>query len=227
MTTNGAAEWIGRQRRVRVRRAAARYSVRKGTGPFGMLAPLPPRRSDQSDGGTGSQAPREERYVTIRRELERAVGAVCPGWLGDRREDVVQNAMMKVLQLDRRSGGPRDLAASYLWKVAYSAAVDEMRRSGSRPELSLAGVPDARPVGESPAPGPEATAAGRELGSAIRRCLTSLVRARRHAVTLYLYGHSVPDAARLLGWSRKRVENLVFRGLADLRRCLAARGFAP
>ena len=49
-------------------------------------------------------------------------------------------------------------------------------------------------------------------------------RERRLAVTLYLQGHSVPAAARLLEWTAKRTENLVYRGLADLRECLTAKG---
>jgi RNA polymerase sigma-70 factor (ECF subfamily) len=50
---------------------------------------------------------------------------------------------------------------------------------------------------------------------------------RRLAVTLYLHGHSVPDAARILDWSAKRTENLVYRGLADLRECLLSKGLRP
>ena len=49
-------------------------------------------------------------------------------------------------------------------------------------------------------------------------------RERRLAVTLHLQGHSVPEAARLLDWAVKRTENLVYRGLADLRECLTAKG---
>jgi RNA polymerase sigma-70 factor (ECF subfamily) len=46
-------------------------------------------------------------------------------------------------------------------------------------------------------------------------------------VTLYLQGHSVPDAARILDWPAKRTENLVYRGLADLRACLSNKGLRP
>jgi RNA polymerase sigma-70 factor (ECF subfamily) len=52
-------------------------------------------------------------------------------------------------------------------------------------------------------------------------------RDRRLAVTLYLQGHTVPEAARILDWSGKRTENLVYRGLADLRECLMAKGMRP
>ena len=47
------------------------------------------------------------------------------------------------------------------------------------------------------------------------------------AVTLYLQGHSVPEAARVLDWPAKRTENLVYRGLADLRECLMKKGIQP
>jgi len=191
-----------------------------------MLATLPNDVPDTSAGGLALTPAQEERYATIRRELIRAVRAVCPPWLRERSEDVVQNALLRVYNLDRRAEAPRDLAASYLWKVAYSATVDEMRRVGGRPdEVPLAEVGEPAPS-QSDA-GPERRAAGRQLGEAITGCLGAMVDARRHAVSLYLFGHNVPQAAKLLGWGRKRVENLVFRGLADLRRCLENKGFHP
>jgi RNA polymerase sigma-70 factor (ECF subfamily) len=73
-------------------------------------------------------------------------------------------------------------------------------------------------------PDPERNCAGREIGEAIRDCLGRLVRPRRMAVTLDLQGHRVAEVARLLGWSAKKAENLVYRGLADLRGCLKAKG---
>jgi RNA polymerase sigma-70 factor (ECF subfamily) len=46
-------------------------------------------------------------------------------------------------------------------------------------------------------------------------------------VTLYLQGHTVPETARVLDWPAKRADNLVYRGLADLRQCLLAKGLRP
>ena len=97
----------------------------------------------------------------------------------------------------------------------------------------IAGLLRAHPV-RAPGPGPadqviagaEAPAAA-EVGRGIRDCLGNLVRDRRLAVALYLQGHGVPDASRLLAWSAKRTENLVYRGLSDLRRCLTDKGLAP
>jgi DNA-directed RNA polymerase specialized sigma24 family protein len=68
---------------------------------------------------------------------------------------------------------------------------------------------------------------GREIRRFLTVCLERLVRPRRLAVILHLQGESAGDAATLLGWDRKRVYNLTFRGLRDLRRCLAAQGVTP
>ena len=74
---------------------------------------------------------------------------------------------------------------------------------------------------------PERVAASRQIGRGIQDCLSRMQRDRRLAVTLHLQGHSVPDAARVLDWPAKRTENLVYRGMADLRECLMSKGIQP
>ena len=39
-------------------------------------------------------------------------------------------------------------------------------------------------------------------------------------MTLHLQGFRVAEVATALGWTEKQAENLVYRGLADLRICL-------
>ena len=151
--------------------------------------------------------------------------------MGDHAEDIVQAALIKVMALAETGEGKRSLSSFYLYRVAHSALVDEIRRRQRRREVALevdesedgrGGVVEPRTPGD-----PEQDASCRELGSAVRACLLSMTGDRRQAVMLYLQGHSVPDAARLLGWSGKRTENLVYRGLADLRQCLRAKGHTP
>ncbi len=160
-------------------------------------------------------------YAELREKLGRAVGTICPRWLADQREDIVQVSLMRVMEVRRKSEGTREFSSSYLWRTAYSAMVDEIRRLRRRQETPLE-EEAYREAAESP--GPERHAQGREIGEGIRGCLTLLVRPRRMAVTLYLQGHTVPQVAGLLGWSPKRADNLVYRGLADLRRCLTEKG---
>jgi len=165
--------------------------------------------------------------VQIRAALERAVRSVCPRWLDDRRDDLVQVALMRVADLQRRSETERQLSSFYLRRVAYSALVDEIRRLRRRGEVSLEDDEgEERPI-VSETSSPEDRLHGREIAAGIRDCLTRLVIPRRRAVVLHLQGHNVPETAALMGWNEKRARNLVYRGLADLRGCLEAKGLKP
>jgi RNA polymerase sigma-70 factor (ECF subfamily) len=174
----------------------------------------------------GSVGGEDTEYGELREGLARAISRICPPWLAASREDLVQAALIKVMELRRRGEGSGGFASSYLWKVAHSALVDEIRRRRRRREQPL----DDEPPGAEPAvgdPGPEERALGGELGRAIRWCLEKMVRPRRQAVTLHLQGHRVKETASLMGWAVKRADNLIYRGLQDLRACLEAKGLGP
>lgn len=163
--------------------------------------------------------------------MARAVRRQCPAWLSAHADDIAQAALTKVMAVERASEGRRELTSFYLYRVAHSALVDEIRRWKRRAEVSL---DDASADGEShwthePAAqdDPEGHASYRQLGAAVRGCLTCMTRERRLAVALHLQGHAVPEVARLLGWDVKRAENLVYRGLANLRECLGRKGYKP
>jgi RNA polymerase sigma-70 factor (ECF subfamily) len=168
-------------------------------------------------------------YSKLRQDLARAVARICPLWLASQREDLVQAAVMRVMQVvGARAGGGEGnapVSTSYLYKAAHSALVDEIRRVRRRRETELE-EEVSEPVAVETT-NPERAAASREIGEGVEECLTRLVADRRLAVTLYLQGHSVPESARVLGWPAKRTENLVYRGLADLRDCLTSKGLRP
>jgi RNA polymerase sigma-70 factor (ECF subfamily) len=165
-------------------------------------------------------------YTKLRRDLAQAVARVCPRWQPASRDDLVQSAVMRVMRVLENpadeSEGDAQLTPSYLYKVAYSVLIDEIRRERRRRETSLEEEAVAQQAITEE--NPERLAASREIGRGIQDCLTRIKRERRLAVTLYLQGHSVPAAARLLEWTAKRTENLVYRGLADLRECLTEKG---
>ena len=169
-------------------------------------------------------------WTRLRATLARAVRRQCPAWLSADADDVAQAAVMKVMSRADGTEGDRSLSSFYLHRVAHSALVDEIRRRQRRREVALdVQDSDDRTFAVEPrAPGnPEQTAALKELGTAVRDCLLGMKTERRLAVTLHLQGHSVPEAARLLEWDVKRTENLVYRGMADLRQCLVAKGHGP
>ena len=184
------------------------------------------RRCRKSDSVPPPQDPfaAEADFASLRRDLVRAVARVCPSWLSDQEDDLVQVALLRVVDAGRRNEGKGPYSPSYLRKAAYSAVVDEIRRRRRRREVTLDeddGVGDEMVRAEA---SPEQEVQGRETGQAIRDCLQELIRPRKMAVTLHLQGHTVPEVARVLGWKLKRAENLVYRGLADLRECLGLKG---
>ena len=171
----------------------------------------------------------EVHYARLRQDLVRAVARLCPRWLADRRDDLVQAAVMRVIHITGKrpaSGeGNQPLSTSYLYKVAYSVVVDEIRRRRRWGETAL----EDEAVGRLAIAkeNPERTAWSREVGRSIAECLKEMKQERRLAVTLHLQGHTVPEAARILDWVAKQTENRVYRGLADLRKCLMAKGIRP
>ncbi len=168
----------------------------------------------------------DERYRTLRADLSRTVRRVCPPWLADRHDDLIQVAVMRVMSVEEKTEGKRELSASYLYRVATSALIDEIRRLRRKNEVALDEADEKTPQ-SSPSPSPERVAASSEAARGLRDCLGRLKSERRIAVTLYLQGHSVPESAQVLGFTPKKTENLVYRALADLRRCLTAKGLQP
>lgn len=184
-------------------------------GPIGRATP-------ERHGGAPGNVDIDDLY----RRLRSSVTLACPFWLAGHVEDIAQSAVVRVLEARRRGGETGDVPAINVTRLAYWTAMDEVRRwVRRRREVSTEeafDVPD-----ESLSANPERSAAAHEVGRALTDCLSRLGHARRVALTLHFQGHSFPDAGRLLGWTAKKVEHLVYRGLEDVRRCLRAKGLAP
>ncbi len=165
-------------------------------------------------------------FDVLRRQLSRSVARVCPRWLAEHREDIVQVALLRVLRSVRSRESNDPPPASFYWKVAYSATIDEIRRARRRREVVLDETVPERPAPDSTAD-PHRRRLLRELGAAALECLRRIVPSRRAVVRLHLLGDSVAEIMNVLALNEKKVRNLLHRGLADLRRCIAARGIAP
>jgi RNA polymerase sigma-70 factor, ECF subfamily len=148
----------------------------------------------------------------MRAVLLRAVRHHCPAELQSQTEDLAHTAWLRIME--RKAGEDLGtLEPSYLWRVAFTVVIDEIRRRSARVSQAetLKAVP--RPV----LPGPD-------VGAEIRDCLEKLPEARQLPVILHLQGFRNEEIGRALQSNEKRAENLVYRGLEQLRRCLAAKG---
>lgn len=185
--------------------------------------------ADFAEGASGDVRDGEgdgNRFERLRGRLARAVARVCPSWLAADRDDLVQAALLKVMAVGREREGNDELSSSYLHRAAFSAVIDELRVRRRRSEVSLE-ADEGSEVRETRQATPEQTTRAREIGRGLRACLAAMSGDRRVALTLRLLGDSVPEVARRLGWPDKRAENLVYRGLADLRACLERKGLKP
>ncbi len=181
---------------------------------------VPGMSDDRANEQTGS-----DRVAEIRRVIEVAVSATCPRSLRHVREDILQGAMVRIVRtapLDDDRWAKR----SYLWKVAYSAILDELRAARRR-EAEQGGATDLDATSPSPTPGPEARARSAEIASAIRDCLQTLVDSRKRVVTLHLLGYGLGEIAGVLRAERKQIDNLLYRGMKNLRDCLRAKAVFP
>ena len=138
-------------------------------------------------------------------------------------DDIIQSASAKLLARVRSEGLTPDLGPGYLWKVANHAVIDEIRRHRRRIEEPSAKADDAPAVGGDAAQGDRS----RRILDGVRVCLEDANADRRAALGLYLQGLGLDEVAAALQCDRKRVDNLVYRGLAALRACLEKKGLRP
>jgi len=128
--------------------------------------------------------------------------------------------LWKALQSDERI---RAVPASYVHRVARSAAVDLFRRRRARREVPL----DLQPEQTTVQPRADDPAGLHDLTRALESALDSMLPARRAPVRMYLAGYTREEIGALLGWSEARTRNLMYRGLDDLRQRLTAMGIGP
>jgi RNA polymerase sigma factor (sigma-70 family) len=155
------------------------------------------------------------------RALKEAVARVCRGPLGLQRDEIEQEARIRLWRALTRETAIADVRP-YLHRIVANAAIDAMRQVRSRREIPLDPPPQSEgrpswPEPEACGPSPEGVVYGRELARVAKRILASLPVNRRRAVSLHLQGFTSEEIAQLMRWSEPKARNLVYRGLADLR----------
>jgi RNA polymerase sigma factor (sigma-70 family) len=163
--------------------------------------------------------------------LRSVVRRVCSSALGISADEVEQDARIRLWHALKRERNITD-PASYLYRIAATAAVDAMRRVRARREDPLADgseheVTSPAEGAASPAAGqrsPEELAADRQIAHQISAALAQLPDQRRRAVGLHLRGFNSTEVGGILGWTEPKARNLIYRGLGDLRELLRNQG---
>ena len=174
-------------------------------------------KTPSSSNSDGSSHPEE--LERLRCVLLASIRRRCPAWLVDQSEDIVHEAMTRVLEHTAKAAPGEPVGAGYWMRAAHNEMVSEIRKRRSSLELSVVGE-ERDEAWHSSEPGPERLFLSRQKGWAVFHCLQGLAGPRKQAVTLYLRGYTAKDSGEILSWPVRRVQNLVFRGLRDLRSCL-------
>lgn len=158
--------------------------------------------------------------------LRNAVARVCRGPLGLQRDEIEQEARIRLWRAIRRETTIVDLRL-YMHRIVATAAIDAMRQIRSRREIPLErqdAEDDDRTWLDNVhgGPSPERIASDRQLAGVARQILARLPANRRRAVGLHLQGFTTEEVAELMGWSEAKARNLVYRGLGELRAKLRA-----
>ena len=140
-------------------------------------------------------------------------------------EDVLQEVRIRLWRARSGPQGERteQVSASYVYRVAVSAAVDLLRRRrarGADKTLSLDDIDEPVADHSDPARSVEES----ELAAQLDRALETITPSRRPVVRMYLAGYSGDEVAPMMGWSEAKTRNLLYRGLADLRERLEGMG---
>jgi RNA polymerase sigma-70 factor (ECF subfamily) len=140
-------------------------------------------------------------------------------------DEILQDVRVRLWHSRGHAETLRGVGASYVYRVAVSAALDRLRRRRAKRTGRDAVIPlsEATAVTEGPAAATEA----RDLAERVFAQVARLLPSRRPVVRMYLAGYDREEIARSLGWSVGRVRNLLSRGLADLRALLEREGIGP
>jgi RNA polymerase sigma-70 factor (ECF subfamily) len=153
------------------------------------------------------------------------------GWrhrLADHEIDELMQAVRVRLWHARGSGEQiASTPASYVYRTAITAALDLIRARRDHKEERIDAIPEGRAARLGALPGPEDGVEAAELATLVGRAVDEITPSRRPVLRMYLAGYDRAEIADLLGWTEGKTRNLLYRGLADLRALLTARGIGP
>lgn len=150
--------------------------------------------------------------------------------LGDRRaaEEVVQDTLLRAWRHADRFDPERGSEAAWLFGIARNLVIDRLRRRGARPVVDGTPIDDTAVARAGGGPGPVAddVEVDRILETwQLADALATLSDAHRTAIVLCHHrGHSVAEAAVILGVPAGTVKSRVYYGLRALRLRLEEQG---
>ena len=184
-----------------------------------------PGREDAADPGPelDSDASRALEHVISRFDAFIRRSARRRGLQGSDVDEVVQELRLRMWKSLGTAELIRRAKASYIYRAAISASIDIIRRRRAR-KVDAASLDDFADMMPDSRRSVESQLEGQEITAAVHRAVSLLAESRRAVVRMYLAGYDRAEIAELLGWTEAKTRNLLYRGLADLRKTLESWG---
>lgn len=134
-------------------------------------------------------------------------------------EDIMQDVRIKIWNLIRSERTVYSHGA-YIKKIINTSVIDQLRRLRRQDFLFL--HEKQKRIAELSRPYDHDKEAARKIALKDSICMgvERLIRSRRQVIKLYLLGFSIQEISSYMGWSISKTRNLLYRGLADLRKYL-------
>jgi RNA polymerase sigma-70 factor (ECF subfamily) len=183
------------------------------------------RREEELDSGPelDGDASRALEHVISRFDAFIRRSARRRGLQGSDVDEVVQELRLRMWKSLGTAELIRRAKASYIYRTAISASIDIIRRRRAR-KADAASIDDCGEMMADPHRSAEAQLEGDEVSAAVHRAVSLLAESRRAVVRMYLAGYDREEISDLLGWTEAKTRNLLYRGLADLRKTLESWG---
>jgi RNA polymerase sigma factor (sigma-70 family) len=132
-------------------------------------------------------------------------------------EDIAQEIKIKIWAILKSEKEIRNYP-SYIKKIVHSSVIDVLRKR-KRDEGIYSQAKHNR-ISETAKDYIADIQMEERYKEIIAAAVNSLIESRRRAVKLYLLGMTIEEMASFYGWSQHKTRNLLYRGLADLKKML-------
>lgn len=132
-------------------------------------------------------------------------------------EDVIQDIKIRIWKLICKEKVIKN-HRPYIRKIIYSSIIDQFRKH--RREEDFFRFEAHRHVSELESSYNKESLRKMAMAETVGRAVERLIETRRQVVKLYLLNLNICEIANYLGMSQDKIRNLLYRGLADLRKLI-------
>ena len=163
----------------------------------------------------------EEVIGNFARFIESNIQKFDPQKSGIDPEDISQEVIIKIWKVLHDEKNVHNYA-SYIEKIVNSTVIDQLRRF--RRQTGIINIEKRKRIADQKNHYTMNSRVETDHSESIGKAIGTLMESRRKPVRLFLLNMTLDEISIYLNWSRDKTRNLLYRGLADLKRALKEQG---